>query len=245
MIIRLLLLLALPLLAYWLAQRIAQRVALTRNQHRWLLISIAGLLVVAVLIAMGRVPAQLILAPLGLAATTLFRLLPSLLRFLPMLQMLRGRASASGPRGTGQESRIRTRYLAMVLNHDSAEMSGEVLVGEYAGRPLSSLGLDELLRLLHECRGDGDSAQLLQAFLSREHPDWRESAGGDGGAPPGAGSEEMTRENALAILGLEAGAERAEIVAAHRELMRKLHPDRGGNDYLAQKVNAAKDVLLG
>jgi hypothetical protein len=80
MIIRLLLLIALPLIAYWAAQKIAQRVTLSRAQYRWLIVSIAALMAVAVLIALGRVPFQFILAPLGLAATTLFRALPALLR---------------------------------------------------------------------------------------------------------------------------------------------------------------------
>ena len=243
MIFRLLLIILLPLLAYWLAQRITRVTSLTATQKRWLAISLAGLLVVGVLIAMGRLPVQFILAPLGLAATSLFRLLPALLRFLPMLHMLRGRANASKSRQPGQQSTIRTRFLAMSLDHETAEMQGEVVVGKFAGRLLASMSLGELMELLSECSNDGDSVQLLQAYLARVHPEWEEEAGASKRAENGP-SEEMNRAHALEVLGLSEGAERADIIAAHRDLMRKLHPDRGGTDYLAKKVNAAKDFLL-
>lgn len=55
----------------------------------------------------------------------------------------------------------------------------------------------------------------------------------------------MSRADALAVLGLKEGASEDEIIRAHRQLMQKLHPDRGGNDYLASQLNAAKTALLG
>jgi hypothetical protein len=55
---------------------------------------------------------------------------------------------------------------------------------------------------------------------------------------------DMDESQALSVLGLKAGASDDDIIAAHRSLMQKFHPDRGGNDFLASQLNAAKDVLL-
>ena len=54
----------------------------------------------------------------------------------------------------------------------------------------------------------------------------------------------MSFEEAYAILGLSSGADAEAIKEAHRRLMVKLHPDHGGSDYLATKINRARDVLL-
>jgi hypothetical protein len=57
-------------------------------------------------------------------------------------------------------------------------------------------------------------------------------------------AERMSRGEALEVLGLEPGAEEAEIRAAHKRLLRLVHPDRGGSAYLARRVYAARDILL-
>jgi DnaJ family protein C protein 19 len=63
------------------------------------------------------------------------------------------------------------------------------------------------------------------------------------GGPAGGGA--MSREEAFSVLGLRPGASPAEIREAHRRLMRAAHPDRGGSDWLATRINQARDVLLG
>lgn len=54
----------------------------------------------------------------------------------------------------------------------------------------------------------------------------------------------LDRVEALQILGLDENASREDIIHAHRRLIQKMHPDRGGSDYLAARINLAKDVLL-
>ncbi|WP_445370584.1 molecular chaperone DnaJ [Methylomonas sp. HW2-6] len=75
--------------------------------------------------------------------------------------------------------------------------------------------------------------------LFQDRPD----AGQDHSRPKSA--TDMPREQALQILGLQPGATEAEIVNAHRILISRMHPDRGGSDYLAAQINQAKKTLLG
>lgn len=162
-------------------------------------------------------------------------------------------AIGSPGQSTGKMSSVRTAFLEMVLDHASARMSGRVLAGVYAGRDLASLSPADMLVLWRECRaGDPQSRQLLEAYLDREHPEWRDQLRREDAQPrsrEGSGNgyaagSVMSVSEALDILGLKPGASDEDIRSAHRNLMKKLHPDQGGSTYLATKINAAKDVLL-
>lgn len=150
-----------------------------------------------------------------------------------------------GSKTPGQASDIETAFLSMSLDHDSGEMEGKVLQGRFVGTRLSDLSLSDLYQLLEEISADADSARLLEAYLDRHvGPDWREDVGQTGGQKTDSFGA-MTREEAYDVLGLRPGATADAIRKAHKELMRKLHPDHGGSTLLAARVNAAKDLLLG
>jgi|TARA_B110000438_G_C15757752_1_gene625908 hypothetical protein len=244
MISRLLALLLLPVVAYYLVKSVSQRFSLTPRQNRVLFFIVAALLVVGVLVVLGRLPVQFIFAPLGAAAAFVLRMLPSILRFLPMWQLIKSRAASAKPRETGQSSTIRTEFFAMELMHDSGDMDGVVLKGAFANQRLSALELNDLLKLYSEAAEDNDSSQVLEAYIDRNHPDWRGQADNYEQRIHSNGETAMSADLALEILGLDHSASNDEVVKAHRNLMQKMHPDRGGSDYLAKKVNAAKDFLV-
>jgi DnaJ homolog subfamily C member 19 len=64
-------------------------------------------------------------------------------------------------------------------------------------------------------------------------------------SPPPRGKQSMSVEEAIEVLGLKAGYTREDVILAHRRMMQKVHPDRGGSDYLAAQINKAKETLLG
>jgi hypothetical protein len=166
---------------------------------------------------------------------------------------LRGRAlwnqfrTASGP-APGKVSEVETAYLRMTLDHDSGTMSGVIRRGRHQGRALAEMSRNDLAELWRECRAEDEpSARLLETYLDKVAPDWREAQSGEAGggeAPRSGSSSAMTRDEAYEILGLQPGATAEEVKAAHRRLMLKLHPDQGGSTYLAIRVNQAKDLLL-
>ena len=167
---------------------------------------------------------------------------PYLRRFRTTLGSFFGTAPGS------RSSEVVTPYLRMTLDHESGTMAGTVLAGRFEGMRLAELTVADLIALLRECRAaDADGARLLEAYLDRLHPDWRDRMSGQeqSSSSPRGGSGDMSVAEAYEILGLEPGADEAAIRAAHHRLMMQLHPDHGGSDYLATKINRARDVLLG
>ena len=154
---------------------------------------------------------------------------------------------AASQRTSGSTSRVRSALIEMELDHDTGEMDGSVLAGHFAGRRLASFDEAGLHEILAECRAsDPDGVRLLEAYLDRRFPQWRDKAHADEQTQPNdrMRSGALTEEEAYQILGLQPGAEAEEIRRAHRTLMMRLHPDQGGSTYLAARVNQAKDFLL-
>lgn len=193
------------------------------------------LVLVLLLVATGRLHWLFVLASWAVPA------------IIMLAARMRREAAARGPR-PGQASQVRTRFLDMRLDHDTGELDGNVVAGRYEGRTLSAMSLEELRELLGEIAADPDSLNVLSAYMDRAHgDDWRaadEAAAGAGNGRAGRDGA-MTRDEAWRVLGLEPGASDDEIRAAHRRLMKQMHPDHGGSDYLAAKINEAKDTLLG
>ncbi len=230
------------ILIWWIRRTPPQQVArIMRHALLW----VGGALLIF-LAATGRL--HWLFALLAAAVPFVQRLM-RILQLMPMLQrilaMFHTSQAAAGP-SMGQSSQVRTRFLRMHLDHDSGDLSGEVLEGPFAGRQLSILSLSQLLQLLDACRAaDAQSAAVLEAYLERHHgTQWREQDTTEAPGQGQNGTDPMSRDQAYEILGLEPGAERQGILEAHRRLMQKLHPDRGGSTWLASRVNQAKDLLL-
>ena len=155
--------------------------------------------------------------------------------------------SAQGPT-PGKVSEVDSMYLRMTLDHDSGATQGVVKRGAFSGKRLDELDQQSLLALLTECRlNDDDSARLLEAWLDRTQDfDWRDAAGQENENPDenqSTASGVMDAEEALRILGLQAGATTQDINDAYKRLISKIHPDQGGTDYLAAKINLARETL--
>ncbi len=254
MILRLLLLffavVGAALLVHWFLKEDPQKVArYLRRGALW-----AAVIAVLLLAATGRL--HWLFALLASTVPFLGRLL-SLLRYVPIVSQIytliqntraaRAASTGAGTAGSGGKSQVESRFLRMSLDHDSGELDGVVLEGRFVGKPLSELSWEQLITLFVEYRReDAESAALMEAYLDRTRgEEWREHvAAGGTQTDYGPTSSQMSDQEAREVLGVAEAATREQIIEAHRRLMQKIHPDRGGSTYLAAKINQAKDTLL-
>jgi len=150
-------------------------------------------------------------------------------------------------RGQRAPQLVRTASLELDIRPDGIPLDGTLFVGPFAGRRLSAVPPEALIELTALLRAnDPEGARLLEAYLDRRQPGWRVDADGDGDPRPGGAAKPgtMTEEEAYQVLGLERGASLEDVRAAHRTLMKRLHPDQGGSVERAARVNAARDRLV-
>lgn len=222
------------------------------------LLAIAALLVAAIYIFLNASPAS-IAQTLRSTFPILAMLLGAVLSFsgrsglgagLVMLGIIwwnrNRRAGRIHNPSPGQSSTVRSALLEMHLDHETGDLDGVVLAGSLEGSRLSSLPEEALWELNAELAQDAESHALLEAYLDRRIPGWRDDAQRGPGSGHGAasGTGPMTKEEAYQILGLEPGAPAKDIRQAHRRLMKRVHPDSGGSTFLAARINQAKETLL-
>jgi len=154
-------------------------------------------------------------------------------RAAPLLRLLR--------RFKSTPSQFRSQSLVVTINFASGQVNGEVISGELTGKQLTELSAEQLDKLSKQFKeSDKESYVLLQAYLIRS------GSGGESESDQFKPSNynDLSIDEAYDILGLPSTASKEEVVKAHKRLMQRLHPDRGGSDYLAAKINAAKDQLI-
>lgn len=204
-----------------------------------------GLIFLALAIT-GRAPA--LFAILGAALTQIMRFAPLLVRFAPSLKRILGTgAAASGAYGSSNDSKVETSTLLMTLDHATGTIKGTVLKGQFAQRELDSLNASELKALYQYCcENDTEAQRLLQTYIQRQRSsEWSDQTSHGGSYKASSpSSSAMTTEEAKQVLGLDGPISQASITAAHRSLMGQFHPDKGGSDYLATKINTAREILI-
>lgn len=171
--------------------------------------------------------------------------------------LMRGRLGpidfGAGMSSANNASTVNSRFLSMRLEHETGSVSGSVRAGHFSGRELAELSSEECWAFYDEISDDADSVALFESWLDANRKGWREHFSAEFGMEmdedePRAGTRASAGvegvEEAYEILGLSPGASPSAIKAAHRALMKKVHPDTGGSAFLAAKINQAKDMLL-
>lgn len=153
------------------------------------------------------------------------------IRALPLFKIL-GRNSIFG------NPVFKTPFVEVQINLQNGNISGKIIRGLHEGLDITTL-TDEQLHELENYYQERDkrSFYLIRVLRQRAGQQFKSDANYSSVGDPSV-------EEAHQILGVQKGASKKDIIKAHRSLMQKLHPDRGGNDYLAARVNIAKEILL-
>ncbi len=131
---------------------------------------------------------------------------------------------------------IKTQFLTARVQVKTGHVEGQITKGPHKGRSISSLTQEELQSLLEHYKNlDSKSYYVIKVILNK---------GSQQSTPPPPSSFNQDYEEALQTLGLTGTPTKEDIIKAHRRLINKLHPDRGGSDFLAARVNQARDVLV-
>jgi len=156
--------------------------------------------------------------------------------------------NANSTANANENAAVTTELFHMLLNPNTGEITGSVRQGHFAGQTLESLDIDALIKLYREAeQHQDDSLAVFEAFLQTKlGPEWRHKLFDkqQGAHKPASSNVPLSTDEAWAILGLQPGAAKTDIIARHKSLIQKLHPDRGGSNYLTVRINQARDLLL-
>ena len=236
MIIRLIFILVILAALFWAIHSFKK---LPPKQRKSFLINgtiavVVGVVIIAVLTGrvhwLGGILAALVgVAKFGLA---------NIVRVLPFLQMFQARTHAFS------DPKISTPFLKVSINVQTGSVSGEIIEGPHAGKDLTSLSEEEMNELeSYYKERDQRSYFIIKTLKNRSFSQFTNKQN-QSSSSPHFGSALPSLNEAKAILGIEGALSKKIIVQAHRQLMSKLHPDKGGNDFLAAQINNAKEVLL-
>lgn len=179
---------------------------------------------------------------LRIGQAQLASLVGSLMVILPLMKKIAGLFARVRP----QRSHLKTEKLEVSIGRN--HIRGTMLQGKYEGVSLGDISLVALREYyLDWCNSDPESAEILALWLDKQyHGDWRDDAT-EKASPkhPKKSQPPMDKAEAAAILSISEDATPDTIRAAHKKLMQRNHPDSGGSEYLASKINQARDVLLG
>lgn len=160
------------------------------------------------------------------------------IRYLPLIKFL-GKNNVFG------NPTFNTPHLKAQVDLQTGDVTGEVLAGPMEGKNIADLTNEELAELRSYYKDkDKRAYYLVYVVMQRRNTQAHSQSNGQAGQKTFVDAGNLAVSEAVQILGLEDNYSKDDVIAAHRRLIQKLHPDRGGNDYLASQVNLAKDTLL-